>query len=41
MDALHLGAAVEAGAGEGLRIVSFDCTLAAAARSLGWRVLPE
>lgn len=41
MDALHLGAAAEAGAGEGLPIVTFDGRMRAAARSLGWLVLPE
>jgi predicted nucleic acid-binding protein len=40
MDALHLGAAAEAGAAEGVPIVTFDRDLADAARSLGWRVLP-
>lgn len=41
LDALHLGAAAEAGAALGLPIVTFDRRLADAARSLGWRVLPE
>lgn len=41
MDALHLGAAAVAGADEGLPIVTFDRALRDAARSLGWRVLPE
>jgi predicted nucleic acid-binding protein len=41
LDALHLGAALAAGADVGLPIVTFDRRLAAAARSLGWRVLPE
>lgn len=39
LDALHLGAAAVAGAGEGLPIVTFDIRLADAARSLGWTVL--
>ncbi|MGH3136632.1 MAG: type II toxin-antitoxin system VapC family toxin [Gaiellaceae bacterium] len=41
LDALHLGAAGLAGAGEGLPIATFDSRLADAARSLGWTVLPE
>jgi len=41
MDALHLGAAEQAGAPEGLPIVTFDRGMRAAAHSLGWRVLPE
>lgn len=41
LDALHLGAADAAGAADGLPIVTFDRRLADAARSLGWRVLPE
>jgi predicted nucleic acid-binding protein len=40
LDALHLGAAFEAGQGR-LPVVTFDRRLADAARSLGWRVLPE
>lgn len=40
LDALHLAAAERAGADDGLSIVTFDRRLAAAARSLGWRVLP-
>ena len=40
LDALHLGAAAEAGEGR-LPIVTFDHRLGEAARSLGWRVLPE
>jgi predicted nucleic acid-binding protein len=39
LDALHLGAASAAGAGDGLPIVTFDRGLAGAARSLGWTVL--
>ena len=38
LDALHLGAAENAGAGK-LPIVTFDRRLAEAARSLGWTVL--
>lgn len=38
LDALHLGAAELAGAGE-LSFVTFDRRLAEAARSLGWEVL--
>lgn len=41
LDALHLGAADAAGAADGLPIVTFDNRRADAARSLGWRVLPE
>lgn len=41
MDALHLGAAAQAGATEGLPIVTFDRGMRVAARSLGWCVLPE
>lgn len=41
MDALHLGAAAQAGATEGLPIVTFDRGMRAAAHSLGWRILPE
>jgi predicted nucleic acid-binding protein len=41
MDALHLGAAAEAGAAEGLSLVTIDGGMRAAARSLGWHVLPE
>lgn len=41
MAALHLGAAAEAGASEGLPIVTFDHGMRVAAHSLGWRVLPE
>ena len=41
LDALHLGAAERAGAELGMPIVTFDRRLGAAARSLGWRVLPE
>lgn len=41
MDALHLGAAAQAGAAEGLPIVTFDRAMRAAALSLGWHVLPE
>lgn len=41
LDALHLGAAGLAGAGDGLPIATFDHRLAGAARSLGWTVLPE
>ena len=40
LDALHLGAAVVAGAPDGVPIVTFDHRLADAARSLGWNVLP-
>lgn len=39
LDALHLAAAREAGAEEGLPLVTFDRRLAGAARSLGWTVL--
>lgn len=39
LDALHLGAAAAAGAGEGLPVITFDRRLADAARSLGWHVL--
>jgi uncharacterized protein len=38
LDALHLGAAFEAGAGR-LPLVTFDRRLADAARTLGWTVL--
>lgn len=38
LDALHLGAAAEAGQGS-LPVVTFDIRLAHAARSLGWTVL--
>ena len=38
LDALHLGAAAEAGEGR-LPVVTFDRRLADAARSLGWTVL--
>ena len=41
MDALHLAAAAQAGATEGLPIVTFDRGMRVAAHSLGWRVLPE
>jgi predicted nucleic acid-binding protein len=41
LDALHLAAAERAGADDGLTIVTFDKRMAVAARSLGWRVLPE
>jgi uncharacterized protein len=40
LDALHLGAAVVAGASDGVPVVTFDRRLADAARSLGWAVLP-
>jgi predicted nucleic acid-binding protein len=38
LDALHLGAASMAGAGDGLPIVTFDRRLAEAAGVLGWTV---
>jgi predicted nucleic acid-binding protein len=41
LDALHLEGARRAGADDGLPIVTFDRRMADAARSLGWRVLPE
>jgi predicted nucleic acid-binding protein len=41
LDALHLGAAEVAGAADGLPLITFDGRLAVAARSLGWRVLPQ
>jgi predicted nucleic acid-binding protein len=41
LDAIHLEGALRAGAGEGVPVVTFDRGLADAARSLGWRVLPE
>lgn len=41
LDAIHLEGASRAGADDGLPIVTFDRRLADAARSLGWRVLPE
>lgn len=40
LDALHLAAAERAGRGR-LPMVTYDQRLAAAARSLGWTVLPE
>lgn len=39
LDALHLGAAEIAGAGDGLPLITFDRRLADAALSLGWTVL--
>lgn len=39
LDALHLSAALVAGAPEGVPIVTFDLRLAEAARSLGWTVV--
>jgi predicted nucleic acid-binding protein len=41
LDAIHLEGALRAGAAEGVPIITFDRGLAAAVRSLGWRVLPE
>lgn len=41
LDAVHLEGALRAGAAEGVPVVTFDRGLSAAARSLGWRVLPE
>jgi predicted nucleic acid-binding protein len=41
LDAIHLEGAARAGAEDGLPIVTFDSRLAHAARTLGWRVLPE
>jgi predicted nucleic acid-binding protein len=41
LDAIHLEGALRAGAADGVPVVTFDYGLAAAARSLGWRVLPE
>ncbi len=41
LDAIHLEGALRAGAAHGVPFVTFDRGLGGAARSLGWRVLPE
>jgi predicted nucleic acid-binding protein len=41
LDAIHLEGASRAGAADGVPIATFDGVLSAAARSLGWRVLPS
>lgn len=41
LDALHLGAAEVAGAGDGLPVITFDRRVRDVAYTLGWHVLPE